>query len=265
MNATTPSTPAAPAAAELRAVRKAYYKPDGSILVEALRGVDLVVPRGQYLAVMGASGSGKSTLMNMLGCLDRPTSGSYLLDGDDVSRMDDETLSRVRGRKIGFIFQSFNLIPELTIVENVEVPLFYQGVPAADRRARAIEKLGVVGLADRLGHRPAELSGGQQQRVAIARALVAEPSILMADEPTGNLDSATGEAILEVIDGLHDSGLTIIMVTHDDRIADRCERVFRLRDGVVESDRAGGGSGRARLAARRAAAAAASAAAGEGA
>ncbi len=251
-NTDSAGAPAIQAAAELRGVRKIYYKPDGGILVEALRGVDLLIPRGQYLAVMGASGSGKSTLMNMLGCLDRPTMGHYFLDGDDVSRMDDETLSRVRGRKIGFIFQSFNLIPELTIVENVEVPLFYQGVPAAERRARAIDKLGLVGLADRLGHRPAELSGGQQQRVAIARALVSDPSILMADEPTGNLDSATGETILEVIDGLHDAGLTIIIVTHDERIADRCERVFRLRDGLVESDRAGGASGRRRYAERQA-------------
>ncbi|MFO0963468.1 MAG: ABC transporter ATP-binding protein [Phycisphaerales bacterium] len=252
MPATDASNAATLPAAELRGVRKIYYKPDGSVLVEALRGVDLLVPRGQYLAVMGASGSGKSTLMNMLGCLDRPTRGHYLLDGQDVSQMDDETLSRVRGRKIGFIFQSFNLIPELTIVENVEVPLFYQGIPPHERRERAVAKLGLVGLAERLGHRPAELSGGQQQRVAIARALVTEPSILMADEPTGNLDSATGETILEIIDGLHDAGLTIIIVTHDDRIADRCERVFRLRDGLVESDRAGGAQGRRRFAQRQA-------------
>ncbi len=228
------------ASAELHGICKTYFKPDGEVLVEALKSIDLVIPRGQYMAIMGASGSGKSTLMNTLGCLDRPTSGSYLLDGEDVSKMEDETLSRVRGRKIGFIFQAFNLIPELNIVENVEVPLFYQGVDAATRRARAREVLTTVGLHDRFTHRPAELSGGQQQRVAIARALVSDPTILMADEPTGNLDSATGDAILAIIDSLHARGLTIVMVTHDNRIAERCERIVRLRDGVIESDRDGG-------------------------
>jgi putative ABC transport system ATP-binding protein len=230
--------------AELRGISKTYFKPDGAVLVEALKAIDLVIPRGQYMAIMGASGSGKSTLMNTLGCLDRPTSGTYMLDGQDVSRMDDETLSKVRGRKIGFIFQAFNLIPELTIVENVEVPLFYQGVEAAKRRARAHDVLALVGLDERLTHRPAELSGGQQQRVAIARALVSDPTILMADEPTGNLDSVTGENILGMIDTLHAQGLTIVMVTHDTRIAERCERVVRLRDGVIESDRAGGRGGK---------------------
>lgn len=230
--------------AELRAIRKVYYKPDGSVLVEALKQVDLVVPRGQYLAIMGASGSGKSTLMNVLGCLDRPTSGEYFLDGDEVARMPDDQLSRVRGRKIGFVFQAFNLISELTIVENVEVPLFYQRLPRAERRARAIAQLARVGLADRLGHRPAELSGGQQQRVAIARALVTGPAILMADEPTGNLDSSTGESILGIFEELHADGMTLIMVTHDDRIANRCERIVRLSDGLVETDRAGGGVNR---------------------
>lgn len=227
--------------AELRGVTKTYYKPDGSILVEAVgrngEGVDLTVPRAQYVAIMGASGSGKSTLMNMLGCLDRPTTGSYLLDGEDVSVMPDERLSGYRGRKIGFVFQAFNLISELTVLENVEVPLLYQSVNRAERRERAIEKLKLVGLGDRLGHRPRELSGGQQQRTAIARALVTEPVVLMADEPTGNLDSSTGEAILAVIEDLHDRGMTIIMVTHDDRISQRCERIFRLKDGLVESDR----------------------------
>jgi putative ABC transport system ATP-binding protein len=174
--------------------------------------------------------------MNILGCLDRPTSGEYLLDGSDVANMDDDSLSRVRGRKIGFVFQAFNLISELNIVENVEVPLFYQGVPKHDRRQRAVEKLQIVGLGDRLGHRPRELSGGQQQRVAIARALVTNPAIIMADEPTGNLDSKTGQTILELLTELHESGLTIIVVTHDERVADRCERVIRLRDGEVESD-----------------------------
>jgi putative ABC transport system ATP-binding protein len=233
-------------AAELREIRKIYYKPDGSVLVEALRGVDLVVPRGEYLSIMGASGSGKSTLMNLLGCLDRPTSGAYLLEGEDVARMSDDQLSRVRGRRIGFVFQAFNLISELTVVENVEVPLFYQGISRATRRARAVAQLERVGLGNRLGHRPSELSGGQQQRVAIARALVTSPSILMADEPTGNLDSSTGESILRLFEELHAEGMTLIMVTHDDRIADRCERVVRLRDGLVEIDRPGGGRERRR-------------------
>ncbi|MCP4498242.1 MAG: ABC transporter ATP-binding protein, partial [Phycisphaeraceae bacterium] len=168
------STP--PPTAVLEGLTKHYYKPDGSILVEALRGIDLVIPSGEYCAIMGASGSGKSTLMNLLGCLDRPSSGRYLLDGIDVSDLDDTALSRVRGRRIGFVFQAFNLVSELTIVENVEVPLFYQGVPRAERRARAVERLSLVGLEDRLGHRPRELSGGQQQRVAIARSLVTDPA-----------------------------------------------------------------------------------------
>ena len=235
---------AAPLAAELRGIKKIYYKPDGSILVEALKGVDLDVPHGQYLAIMGASGSGKSTLMNLLGCLDRPTEGSYLLDGINVATMPDDELSRVRGRRIGFVFQAFNLITELTIVENVEVPLFYQGLGRVERRERAVAQLGRVGLGDRLGHRPIELSGGQQQRVAIARALVTHPAVLMADEPTGNLDSTTGASILQLFEELHAEGLTLIMVTHDDRIADRCERIIRLKDGLLEVDRLGGGHNR---------------------
>jgi putative ABC transport system ATP-binding protein len=222
--------------AQLRGIRKTYYKPDGSILVEALDGVDLDIRTGQYVAIMGASGSGKSTMMNILGCLDRPTAGSYLLDGRNVADMEDDELSKIRGRKIGFIFQAFNLISELTIVDNVMVPLFYQGVDKKERTARAIDKLELVGLGDRLTHRPKELSGGQQQRVAIARALVMDPAVIMADEPTGNLDSKTGLSILELIDDLHDQGLTIIMVTHDERIADRCERIVWLRDGAIESD-----------------------------
>ncbi len=233
----TPSTAGARAVvAELRGITKHYFKPDGSILVEALKGVDLRIPQGQYVAIMGASGSGKSTLMNILGCLDRPTHGEYLVDGLNVADMDDETLSEFRGRKIGFVFQAFNLIPSHSTEENVAVPLFYQGAPKHERLRRAGEKLALVGLADRLGHRPSELSGGQQQRVAIARALVTEPVILMADEPTGNLDSTTGKAILGLLDDLHQAGMTIIMVTHDDSVADRCERVVRLRDGLVETD-----------------------------
>jgi len=240
MTALSPASPTttAPGAdlATLTGVRKVYYKPDGSVLVEALRGVDLTIRRGQYVAVMGASGSGKSTLMNILGCLDRPTDGRYLLGGEDVAGMDDQALSAFRGRTIGFVFQSFNLISQLTVEANVEAPLLYQGVNKRERRARAVEKLELVGLGDRLGHRPTELSGGQQQRAAIARALVGDPLVLMADEPTGNLDSATGEAVLSLIDDLHAGGMTIIMVTHDDSIADRCQRVVRLRDGLIESD-----------------------------
>lgn len=248
MTSSLPETPALPVArpagqgpiAQLIGVRKTYYKPDGSILVEAVgrggMGLDLSIPRGQYLAIMGASGSGKSTLMNMLGCLDKPTAGQYLVDGKDVARMDDAELSQFRGRTIGFVFQAFNLIPQETIVENVATPLFYQGLGAAERRKRAIESLTLVGLGDRLGHRPRELSGGQQQRVAIARALVTGPHVLMADEPTGNLDSSTGESILQLIEELHSRGMTIVMVTHDDRISKRCQRIVRLKDGMLESD-----------------------------
>ncbi len=215
-------------------LRKVYRV--GVERIHALRGIDLTIEPNEFVAIMGSSGSGKSTLMNILGCLDKPTAGQYFLEGRDVSVMDDDELSRVRGRRIGFVFQAFNLISELTMVENVEVPLFYRGIPKAERAERAVAKLTQVGLGDRLGHRPRELSGGQQQRVAIARALVNDPSILMADEPTGNLDSATGAAILELINELHAQGLTIIMVTHDDGIAEHCERTVRLRDGLVESD-----------------------------
>jgi putative ABC transport system ATP-binding protein len=221
---------------ELRGVRKTYYKPDGTVLVDALRSVDVIIPRGQYVAIMGPSGSGKSTLMNILGCLDRPTAGDYLLDNKNVAQMEDEELSQYRGRKIGFIFQAFNLISQLRVEENVEVPLFYQGIPKAERTKRSTAALQLVGLGDRLGHRPRELSGGQQQRAAIARALVTQPVVLMADEPTGNLDSATGQAILKVFEDLHEAGMTIIMVTHDTSIADRCQRIVRVRDGLIESD-----------------------------
>ncbi len=228
-------------AVRLERLSKTYFKPDGSVLVEALRGLDLIIPRGEYIAIMGASGSGKSTLMNLLGCLDRPTAGRYELDGIAVESLDDDALSRVRGQKIGFVFQAFNLISELSIAENVEIPLLYQGVSAPQRRERAAESLRLVGLANRMSHRPHELSGGQQQRAAIARALVGNPAILMADEPTGNLDSATGTQILETFEALHAQGLTLIVVTHDDRVAARCERVVRLADGDLELDRDGGG------------------------
>ena len=224
------------AVAELRGISKTYFKPDGSILVEALRAINLRIELGQYLAIMGASGSGKSTLMNILGCLDQPTEGTYLLGGRDVSEMDDVDLSRARGRQIGFVFQAFNLISELSILENVEVPLFYQGASRQERHQRAVESLALVGLEDRMTHRPSELSGGQQQRAAIARALVTRPTVILADEPTGNLDTQTGRAILDLIADLHRQGLTIIMVTHDERVAEHCQRVVRLRDGEIESD-----------------------------
>jgi putative ABC transport system ATP-binding protein len=221
----------------LRAIRKVYYKPDGTVMVHALRGIDVSIHRGEYVAIMGSSGSGKSTLLNLLGALDRPTTGNYFLDGNDVAQMNDDDLSRYRGRKIGFIFQAFNLIAELTVAENVEVPLFYQGVPAATRRAAAIEVLTKVGLGDRTEHRPSELSGGQQQRVAIARALVMKPAVLLGDEPTGNLDSATGREIMALFEELHQQGITILIVTHDPTVAQRCDRIIRLADGVVVEDR----------------------------
>ena len=220
----------------LQDIKRVYYKPDGSVLVEALAGIDLEIPDGQSIAIMGASGSGKSTLMNILGCLDRATQGSYFLDGKDVALLDDKALSSVRGRTIGFIFQSFNLIPQLTIVENVEVPLFYQRIPQSQRRVRTLEMLDRVGLSDRAGHKPGELSGGEQQRAAIARALVTEPSILLADEPTGNLDTRTGNDVMKLFDSLHEDGLTTIVVTHDPLIGKRCERIIHLSDGLIDSD-----------------------------
>lgn len=236
-----PVPPNATPVAELRQIRKVYYKPDGSVLVEALKDLDLTIYKGQYVAIMGASGSGKSTLMNILGCLDQPTGGQYLLSGTPIEELSDTELSEFRGKTIGFVFQAFNLIPQLSIEENVEVPLFYQGIPKITRRERSLQKLDLVGLGNRVGHRPSELSGGQQQRAAIARALVTEPVILMADEPTGNLDSTTGEAILQIIENLHAQGMTIVMVTHDNKIANRCERIVRLKDGVLEYDIKGGG------------------------
>ncbi|MCH7798083.1 MAG: ABC transporter ATP-binding protein [Planctomycetes bacterium] len=236
LHAPVPSANGRSRVAHLTGIRKTYFKPDGEVLVHALDGIDMSIAAGEYLAVMGASGSGKSTLMNILGCLDQPTGGSYLLDGHDVAAMDDDELSRIRREKIGFVFQAFNLISELSAVENVEVPLFYQGVPRHERYERAMKQVEQVGLGDRATHRPSELSGGEQQRVAIARALVNDPAVIMADEPTGNLDSKTGAAILELLSGLHDSGMTIIVVTHDDRIADRCQRIVRLTDGRIESD-----------------------------
>ncbi|MCZ6446596.1 MAG: ABC transporter ATP-binding protein [Planctomycetota bacterium] len=236
LNAVHQSPNGQPSVAELRAVHRTYLKPDGSVLVDALGGIDLCIEVGEYIAVMGASGSGKSTLMNILGCLDRPTAGSYRLDGGDVSSMSDDELSRIRREKIGFVFQAYNLISELNALENVEVPLFYQGVSRAERHRRGVAKLEQVGLGDRLSHRPSELSGGEQQRVAIARALVNNPAVIMADEPTGNLDSKTGQTILDLLSNLHSQGMTIIVVTHDERIAEHCQRVVLLRDGRIESD-----------------------------
>ena len=221
-------------------VTKVYQKDKAAPPVHALRGIGLDIPRGQYLSIMGPSGSGKSTLMNIIGALDRPTEGQYLLDGDDVAKMDDENLSKVRGKRLGFVFQAFNLIPQLTVLDNVVVPLFYQGVHASERRDRAEAVLNKVELGDRLTHRPSQLSGGQMQRVAIARALVNEPSLLLADEPTGNLDTKTGDAILALFDELHEQGLYIVMVTHDPAMEARCERIVRLLDGLINEDVAGG-------------------------
>jgi putative ABC transport system ATP-binding protein len=209
----------------------------GSETVQALRGVTLDINRNEYVAIMGPSGSGKSTMMNMVGCLDTPTSGEYWLNGQEVSRLSDDALARVRNKEIGFVFQTFNLLPRATALHNVELPLVYAGVNGKDRRDRAMHALEIVGLAQRVHHRPNELSGGQRQRVAIARALVNSPSILLADEPTGNLDSTTSEEIMGVFGELHAQGQTVIMVTHEPDIAAHAARTVVLRDGRVESDR----------------------------
>jgi putative ABC transport system ATP-binding protein len=219
---------------ELKRVIKEYV--NGSLRVTALRGIDLCIEPGEYAVIMGASGSGKSTLLNLLGCLDHISGGEYLLGGESVSNLTDDQLSEIRSRKIGFIFQSYNLIQQLNILENIEVPLFYQGAPEHEARERAVKLATRLGLADRLQHKPMELSGGQQQRVAIARSLVCNPILMLADEPTGNLDSRTGEEILEVIDELHAEGKTIVMVTHDDAIARRAQRVIRVSDGEIISN-----------------------------
>ncbi len=208
----------------------------GKVEVQALRGVNLQVEKGEYLAIMGPSGSGKSTLMNILGCLDTPTKGKYFLEGRDVSSLSDDELSLLRNRKIGFVFQSFHLLPRTPAIHNVELPLIYAGVGKRERRKRAEQALEMVGLKDRMWHRPNELSGGERQRVAIARAIVNEPSILLADEPTGNLDSRSGEEIMEIFEELHSRGNTIIVVTHDPNIASRTSRIVRLKDGRVISD-----------------------------
>ncbi len=208
----------------------------GTECVRALRGVDLAIARNEYVAIMGPSGSGKSTMMNMLGCLDTPSGGEYWLNGQEVSRLVDDDLARIRNREIGFVFQTFNLLPRASALANVELPLVYAGVPTKERHRRAEAALTRVGLGDRMDHRPNELSGGQRQRVAIARALVNEPSILLADEPTGNLDSATSVEIMRVFQSLHEQGQTVILVTHEPDIAEHAHRVIVLRDGMVESD-----------------------------
>jgi putative ABC transport system ATP-binding protein len=208
----------------------------GTIIVRALRSISLDINKNEYVAIMGPSGSGKSTLMNLIGCLDTPTSGKYVLNNNDVSKLDDNQLADIRNNEIGFVFQTFNLLPRYTALENVTLPLIYAGLPKTDRLARAKEVLESVSLTDRMEHRPNELSGGQRQRVAVARALVNHPSIILADEPTGNLDSKTSVDIMNLFDEIHALGNTIIVVTHEEDIATRARRVVRLRDGEVESD-----------------------------
>ncbi len=230
----THSNPAGSPTLSLEQVTKTYTM--GDTEVRALRGVSLTIGRNEYVAIMGPSGSGKSTLMNMIGCLDTPSGGTYLLEGQPVGEMDDDQLADIRNRKIGFVFQTFNLLPRADVLHNVELPLVYAGIPRAERRRRAEEAIARVGLADRAHHKPNELSGGQRQRVAIARALVGAPSIILADEPTGNLDSRTGEEIMRMFDELHAAGQTIILVTHEDDIAAHAKRTIRLRDGLIESD-----------------------------
>jgi putative ABC transport system ATP-binding protein len=219
---------------DLRRVTKTYAT--GSVQVHALGGVDLLVERAELVAIMGASGSGKSTLMNIIGCLDVPSSGQFLLDGIDVRTLDEAQIARVRNRRIGFVFQSFNLIPRTSAVANVELPLAYAGLARAERRRRAVEALTAVGMADRLHHQPSELSGGQQQRAAVARAIVTNPSIVLADEPTGNLDSHSTEEILAIFQRLNDEGRTVVLITHEADVAARARRIVRLGDGRVLSD-----------------------------
>ncbi len=208
----------------------------GSVIVRALRSVSLNIDKNEYVAIMGPSGSGKSTLMNILGCLDTPTKGSYILSGTDVSKMEDDKLAEIRNKEIGFVFQTFNLLPRYTALENVTLPLIYAGIPRHEREAQAIKTLEEVGLADRMHHKPNELSGGQRQRVAIARALVNNPAIILADEPTGNLDSKTSYDIMGLLDKIHDNGNTVILVTHEEDIARHAHRIIKLMDGEVSMD-----------------------------
>ncbi len=220
---------------DIRDVTKTYEM-GAETIVHALDGVTLSIEAGEYVAIMGPSGSGKSTLMNLIGCLDTPSTGSYILKGREISAMNDDELAQIRNKEIGFIFQTFNLLPRADAVQNVELPLVYSGLPRKERKLRADKALDAVGLGSRKHHRPNEMSGGQRQRVAIARALVNDPSILLADEPTGNLDSKTGEEILALMDDLHHGGNTIILVTHEDELAQHAARVVRLRDGKIVSD-----------------------------
>ena len=208
----------------------------GNEIVYVLKGIDLEINKGEYVALMGPSGSGKSTLMNLLGCLDTPTSGNYILNGKDVSEMKDDELAEIRNKEIGFVFQTFNLLPRTTALDNVALPMIYAGYSKSERKARATAVLEQVNLSDRMDHQPNQLSGGQRQRVAIARALVNKPSIILADEPTGNLDSKTSEEIMALLDDIHKNGNTIILVTHEEEIAAHAKRIIRLRDGMVESD-----------------------------
>ena len=221
-------------AVQVEALRKDYVM--GAETVRALRGVSIDIPVSDYIAIMGPSGSGKSTLLNLLGCLDHPTGGRYLLDGHDVSAMDDDQLSEIRASRIGFIFQSYNLIPQLTVMENIETPLYYQGRVTTAQRQRCHELAAMVGLADRLAHRPTQLSGGQQQRVAIARSMANDPAFILADEPTGNLDSVTAADILALLAQFNVEGRTLIMVTHEEDIARHTKRIIRLHDGMIQSD-----------------------------
>jgi putative ABC transport system ATP-binding protein len=219
---------------ELTDVTKSFQT--GEVLVEALRGVSFSVQHGEFVAIMGPSGSGKTTLLGILGCLDRPTSGSYRLVGDEMSTLDETRRARVRGMRIGFVFQAYNLIPRTTAYKNVELPLVYAGVPARERRDRVLEALDSVGLAARAGHFPNQLSGGEQQRVGIARALVVEPSVVLADEPTGNLDSASAGEVLTILERMNEFGTTIVMVTHSSEVAEHASRIVRFADGLVVSD-----------------------------
>jgi putative ABC transport system ATP-binding protein len=219
----------------LSGVTKTYDA--GELAVQALQGIDLAIERGQMVAIIGPSGSGKSTLMHILGCLDGPSTGSYVLDGQDVSSLSSFQLAAVRNRKIGFVFQTFNLLPKASLLRNVELPMLYAGIGSRERKERATAALVRVGLGERAKHKPSELSGGQRQRAAIARAIVMEPSLILADEPTGNLDSKTGVEVLRIFHDMHERGETIVIVTHDPRIAEQCERVVQIVDGKIEDDR----------------------------